>query len=904
MTKKILIGLFILLASVIVIFSYNFYKNVKAPVATNSFNAIPLNAAFIIQESNFKSFFHHLTSSSIIWEELVNNSETSFNLNAQISFFDSIINHHKISLLTNNQPITASAHLAGAKNYNFIFYVPTITEIDEENLIQEIKTITKSNPSNREYENVNIYSFPLKNQEKIALVYYKNIIAFSYSAILLEDVIRQLNSESSLLNNTSFQKVLSTSGQAEDGNIFINHQYFHKLPSLFLNNTYKEYLKQVTDYATWTALDLTIKNNSASLNGFSFASDSANSYLSIFSNQKAQDFNISKIIPDHTAYLFYYGISNSKEFFKSRKDFLKSKNLFFNYEKYLDEQNEKYGVDLEEELLSFIGNEICFFITEPLSETIAQEKYIACQINDIEKFKSSLENISIKINEEHNTPILFDEVAIYQLPIDQLFSHLLGKPFFNLETPNYCIIDDYIIFGNSEESIKKIISKKGMERTINNDENFQSFSNHLSSSNIFVYNNIARSINLYPHFLGDEYGNLVIEKTDFLRKFEAIAIQVSSGKNNLYYNNIFFKYNPVYKQDTRTVWETKLDSTISSKPEIVVNHTNNTKEIIIQDDGNKLYLISNTGKVLWTKQLQEKIIGKIHQIDVYNNNRLQYLFNTKNKIYLLDRNGNNVEKYPVKLPQPATNGITPLDYDKNKNYRLLIGCADNMVYNYNTIGELVKGWEYQSTNSPANSNIWHFAISGKDYIIIPLKDGTVKVVERSGKDRIKLQNKLPQSNTTVNIALKNDLKNTHLTTIDSTGMIVKLFLNDKLENLSSGNPPIYFDYLNANNDERYEYIFANENKLIVTDLENNKLLDIELNDSITSKPLHFKMPDKSKKIGLVCRHKIYLINEEGSIEDDFPLSGSTPFSITNFNNDNTANLVVGDKNILYMYNLK
>ncbi|MDG1477314.1 MAG: PQQ-binding-like beta-propeller repeat protein, partial [Vicingaceae bacterium] len=445
------------------------------------------------------------------------------------------------------------------------------------------------------------------------------------------------------------------------------------------------------------------------------------------------------------------------------------------------------------------------------------------------------------------------------------------------------------------------------EKTLSNNDNFKSFNDNLSSSsNIFIYNNVARSINLYKQYAIEDHLPIFDEKIEVFRKFEALAFQVSSEKNGLFYNNIQLKYNPIYKQETASLWELALDSTISSAPKIVLNHKTKAKEIFVQDDANKIYLISNIGKVIWTKQLQEPIMGEVQQIDVYKNNKLQLLFNTKSKIYLIDRNGNNVEKYPVSLPSNATNEVTALDYVHNRNYRVIIGCDDNMVYNYDITGSKTKGWEYKSENSPAKGKVWHFIIANKDYIVVPLKNGKIKVIQRNGKDRLNLENKLAVSDNAIYLKNASSLEKTVLTTIDSLGNVSQLFLNGKTALIlnEDAKAATKFNYFDFDNNKQNDFVFTNNNSIKILDAEKKVLYENEFETAIKRTPQIFKLADKTTKIGVVTEKKIYLINTNGAIEDGFPLVGSTPFSIDDINNDNTNNLVVAHGKMIYTYNLK
>lgn len=900
MTKKILLGLFILLMGAVSFIAYNFYKNVKEPISKTAFEAIPINAALIIKENNFNALVKKINSTNIIWEELTTHTSSAKNINEQMLYLDSLLNG-TFKTIIKNKEVLGSLHLSGANNYDFIFYI-SAPNIETRDIIQKLKNATKNNPSSRDYDGVTIYSFPYAENKKIALTHYKNTLAFSFSTVLVEDVIRQLKNETNLLSDSTFAQVIRTSGQATDGNIFLNNQYFSKITNQFLSKPSKAFFKDFENYTSWSELDITIKPNTLALNGFSLSKDE--NWITLLKNQKPETVDMLDILPYNTAFLYHYGISNTELFFTNRKALLKGENQFFNYQKYLDEQTENYGIDLEVELLGHISSEIAMVITESQTQDFNNNKFVVLKVKAIDEAKASLKALSTKTNDEPTEPIIFNEKAIYQLNLKNLFQRLLGKPFPNFEQHYYTFVDDYLVFSNNSNALQTFITNTINNKVLSNNKNFEAFNDELSSSsNLFIYNNIARSVNLYKNICKTKDIEMFDEQLETFRKFEAIAYQMNTEKNNLYYNNIFLKYNPVYKQETASLWELALDTTTSNDPQIVKNHKTGGKEIIVQDDANKLYLISNTGKILWTKQLSEKVMSKFHQIDVYKNNKLQLLFNTKSKIYLLDRNGNNVESYPVKLEANASNSVIPVDYDKNRNYRILIGCDNNMVYNYDITGNKVKGWEYSSTQSPANGNMWHFAIGGKDYIVIPLQNGQVKIVERAGKDRIKLDKMLPSGN---NVYLKvgSSLAKTYLITADSNSTVVKLFLNDKKEALKIDDVPrnSAFSFFDFNSDKAKDYIFTANNNLLAVDNQKKELFKMEYESNISKYPMAFNLDQN--KTGIVVQNQIYLINSNGLLEDGFPLAGSTAFHIADLNNDKIMNLVVANNNMIYTYNLK
>ena len=181
-------------------------------------------------------------------------------------------------------------------------------------------------------------------------------------------------------------------------------------------------------------------------------------------------------------------------------------------------------------------------------------------------------------------------------------------------------------------------------------------------------------------------------------------------------------------------WSTNLDAPAIINPQIVKNHYNGEDEIFIQDENNQIYLISNSGKILWKKSIDGSIIGNVYQVDMLKNNKLQMAFVTENKLYIVDRNGNNLKNYPKTLSKKAIVGLSVFDYDKNKNYRFMIPTAEADVLLLNMQGEMPSDWNFTST-ADITTPLQYFNIKGKDYIVTANSENAL-IVNRRGENRV------------------------------------------------------------------------------------------------------------------------------------------------------------------------
>jgi len=245
-----------------------------------------------------------------------------------------------------------------------------------------------------------------------------------------------------------------------------------------------------------------------------------------------------------------------------------------------------------------------------------------------------------------------------------------------------------------------------------------------------------------------------------------------------------------------TLWETLVDTDLYKLPAPVINHKTNEKELVCEDMSTNLYLLSNTGKILWKKNVKEKILGDILQVDYFANGKLQLMFASENYIHLIDRNGNYLKDFPVKIKSGATGGISLFDYDNSKNYRLWIPLKNNTVCCLNTACKPVDGFVPVIIKAPLSGSVKQIVLQQKDYFILTDTLGNIYVTNRKGEERLKINFKLPPGDNPLYFEIGKDISKTYICYVDiKEKTLCKLSLADKPEKIelkTEKTPETYF----------------------------------------------------------------------------------------------------------------
>ena len=700
--------------------------------------------------------------------------------------------------------------------------------------------------------------------------------------------------------------------------IYLNLSTLNTFIANALNDKLKNTVTNMNNFGNWVELDVKLKNDAVLLNGFSFSDESLNNYLNIFLDQESVEYKMNSILPSNTAIFTVFGISNVNTYLNSYKSFLSQQEKINQYQLFIDHHNNKYTIDLEGFIRKHLDEEIGIIVTDVPSDSFEDNTFVVMRTksksiaqNDIENMVSNI----AKANGIHKSNYISDvridketKYKVYKLPIRNLFRTFFGKIFPEIKNQHITFIDNFMVVSSSKNSLTKFIHSNVLQKTLENDMKFERFTNYLSSkSNFYFYTNLYNSPKYISEFLNPNLKKGLQNNVELFKKFQALAVQFQQN-NDMIYNNLYLQYIPTIKEEAVTVWESHLDTSINFKPVLVTNHYTKENEIFVQDLNNKIYLINKVGRILWKEQLNEKINSEIYQVDYYKNGKLQLLFSTQSKIHLIDRNGNYVERYPVKLRSQATAGIALFDYDNNLNYRIFVPCINKNVYLYGIDGNLINGWNFGQTDTKVNKPVQYFRVKTNDYLVFADKY-RVYILNRRGEERISLKTQFAKSENNYFILEMSNSSGTRFVTTDTTGAVKFIYLDGKVETkqIDHYSENHFFDYQDVNADGYNDFIFVDDRKLEVYKFNGDKIFDYKFDEEILSSPSYFYFSYDDQKIGVVSKtsNELFLFNSDGSLYEGFPLKGNTPFTIGYLENStNQFNLITGTKyNFLYNYSV-
>jgi len=865
----------------------------------NIIKAVPEDAAIIISTDHVTHLWQALSETEQ-WHGLLN-IEPLLKLHSNLHYIDSITqtNEKVRNILDNNRFVFSVCNNNGRPESIILIALDNMRQkkfvinyIKETSKIRLLETL--------EFNNKNIYRIRTKNNDKsLYFSVIKDLFICSWDIGLLKLSIEQLLSGSSLDTNPEFQEVIVTAGKKVDANVYINNPSLRSILSTFTDSSYRNILLNMNDLAGWSVLDLNIKDREILLNGYTSLHKDHNNFLHLFNNQGLAGNQVVNILPFNTTFFTTLGFDDPEKYFKEYKIFIDNQNLSSEDETLDLQTSGKMSADLNAEIPAWLGKKITLAVVEPQDSNIKNYTFMIFETKDPESCRRWINSSAqTELTQTHY------QKEIFELNGDLSLRILFG-PFMDHYDPQYLtFIEDFLIISADLQNLKKLIHYYSTGRTLFKNDHYQEFSDNIAeSSNVYLYLNLRRSGKLFESIIRSDLKDDIASGFHKLKFFEGPAIQFS-GVRDLFYTNLYLRYHPEISEEDVYLWQTALDTAINKGPFMVKNHQTGKLNVVVFDMNNTMYMINHEGEIIWTRSLGDTIISELYQIDLYRNNKIQYLFNSPEKLYLVDLNGNDVAGYPVKLESRATNGLTVFDYANTKNYRLFIASENNRVYNYTKVGKRIIGWNSPKLPGPVTSKLQRLVINNKDYIIMPLNNGNVYMTDRKGNVRLTIKKSFVNSTNSNFYRNRTNSKGMMITT-DIEGNIVYIPRKGSVQATAFGefssNP--HFLYEDFDGDGSRDFIFLDQNELVVYNRFKEPILQYRFEQPVDGIPQVISIPGEDLLIGFADKNNkhTWLFNKLGLLDWSTKLNGDTPIEIGSLNNDSELNLVVGAGNVVYNY---
>lgn len=258
-------------------------------------------------------------------------------------------------------------------------------------------------------------------------------------------------------------------------------------------------------------------------------------------------------------------------------------------------------------------------------------------------------------------------------------------------------------------------------------------------------------------------------------------------------------------------------------------------------------------------------MSDVFVVDALKNGQQQFVFNTSNYIYLVDRNGNSMDGFPVKLLSKASNGLSVFNYYDSSDSRLVLCGEDRFVYNYDLNGNETEGWNRHRTDDKVLKPVQHLVADNKDFIIVTDERGAIRILDRQGRIRIPLTDELKKSQGADFYENKTNRKGIILTS-DDKGDLLYISSEGKLARTDFGDfsGKHFFLYEDFNFNQDPDFIYLDGKNLWVFDRFKNILFEHAFGMEINTKPVFFNISRNKRMLGIVSENarEIYLIDSK------------------------------------------
>ncbi len=749
------------------------------------------------------------------------------------------------------------------------------------------------------YAGTKILSFTLDERKKQVGLYAAskgNLALFSTSRILLEQAIRMHGVEHNLLHEEGFMRIVQSASRNAPWNAFLQLPRYATYIAPMLNGMWQRLVRESQAWTAWMGVDVTQDGEALTTQGLSVLGEAQTKMRSLeYAEAKSVTVSAPEILPESTAFFFRWGDRDPTRLY-AQLSHRKAKTPT------LLEKAEIQELTLAWDEYQGVGHWILILTPRSASHALGMLRSELSPRNAAgNAVREALQRLQLEENQE---------LILCPSSTPDYFQRHFGLPFTADVGHYYGVVDRHIVFSNSPKWIERVALCKLRGATLEATTHWKEVHDRLQSQCNFMFYTVPRvRKNFASLFFAASSGVQKGRGAHVLNSLAGAALQVSGAGKILFYNGVA-QASPAGRQTSSVNqgWTARLEGNVLGRPIVVLNHNTKEQEVLVQDQRDFLYLLNAEGRILWKAPLEGQIFGEPAQVDLLRNGKLQYVFVTKNKLYAIDRNGNNVGGFPVRLPTPTQSPLAVFDYEGTRDYRFVVSC-EKKVYMYDRTGRPVTGFQSPSLETPVTHPWRWFSSKGKDYIV-GSDAHRLYFLNRRGEERFSTQQSIARAQ---GAALAVEFGNApRVVTVNEEGELCIVSIPSgevRRIALPSWRGNSAAEFVDLNGDGVLEVCYTSGKELLVANQLGSVLSRTTFDGELIPWLRLFHFGDKEIRLGVLApstRH-LWLVElmekKTGKIADGYPIDGETPFSIARLRKGGKLELLVGNANELRAYAL-
>ena len=565
--------------------------------------------------------------------------------------------------------MVVSLHYAGKVRPLYVFDAGEID--DENNLAEAISGIAAA-------KGMYVESFDCTDLITDRKIGAHKLVLVSSSKDVVKSSIRHLKAGESVIKVSDF--AMASSKVSGTNLLFVSNGNSHNLLPAFLVGKFARQSDFIRRLSDWMVFDISsVKADRTSFSG-RFVSDAKEpDMISVFSDCGAAVSEVSSMLPSYTVSAMTLPLKKRTQFIASYQNFLDSKQ---GLQKKLIQRNrlaDSTGVTPED-----------FCERLELSEVATAAFVVDGKLQRVNLAKMNSVDTQLLFAGTGITTLKNYTPGVHKFEYEAYIASVFGDLFSLEDESHFTYMNGWIVSG-SETSVREYAGGRALSY------NLKEFMANADLPDMFA--DASASFKAYLSLTEDAKVLETFADKQVLKYFSGLydgvdysgVVLTAGGASPT--NLTVEMFRNAVKRSKAPVAERNTDITISRGPFKVKNsHTGKMNSFYQRSENNYLCLNDENGKGLWGVPFETPICGTAQTVDFYANGKLQILFGSGSRLYLIDRLGRFVKDCSVDLKKEILLGPDVYDFSGKRKYNVMVLHKDNTIEMYNLKGERPSSW--------------------------------------------------------------------------------------------------------------------------------------------------------------------------------------------------------------------